>query len=140
MSELKEKICQVLKDPQVMTLATLTAEGRPWARYIVGAGDKDCTIRFTTFLGSRKVAQIRKNPEVHILCGVTTLETAERYLQIQARAEISTDAAVKKEMWNDYLKDYFSGPDDPNYCVGIVRPYRIEYMAMGSREPEVWEA
>jgi hypothetical protein len=33
-----------------------------------------------TFLGSRKVAQIKKNPEVHLTTGVTTMESAESYV------------------------------------------------------------
>ena len=31
--------------------------------------------------------------------------------------EILTDNLIKKEMWYDGLKNHFSGPNDPNYCV-----------------------
>ena len=30
---------------------------------------------------------------------------------------ITTDLVLKKEMWSDWMKDYYSGPEDPNYCV-----------------------
>jgi general stress protein 26 len=43
-------------------------------------------------------------------------------------------------MWNDYLKNIFSGPDDPNYVVTKITPYRIEYSKMDRTPPEVWEA
>ena len=58
----------------------------------------------------------------------------------QARAEVSTDEGERKAFWNDGLKAYFKGVDDPEYAIVIVKPYRIEYMAMGAMEPEVWEA
>jgi general stress protein 26 len=67
------------------------------------------------------------------------METAESYLQIQGRAEILTDEETKKAVWNDHLKNIFSGPDDPNYCVCKITPYRIEYQGMGMVPPEVWE-
>jgi general stress protein 26 len=139
MSDLKERIFRVIEEPTLMSFATVTPDRRPWVRYVMGVGNEDLTIRFTTFLNSRKVAHIRANPEVHISCGVTSPETAERYLQIEGRAEVSTDPLVREEMWKDYLIAYFSGADDPSYCVVIVRPHRIEYVTMTGHSPEVWE-
>ena len=88
-------------------------------------GEKDLTMKFTTSMKSRKVVQIKNNPEVHITCGVSDIMTATQYLQIQGKAKISRDKTLCKEMWQDFHKRYFSGPDDPNFCVGIVKPYRI---------------
>ena len=93
-----------------------------------------------TFVNSRKVGQIKKNPEIHLTTGVTGMETADSYLQIQGRGEILTDAEAKKAAWLDYLKGIFTGPDDPNYCVCKITPYRIEYQTTGMTPPEVWEA
>jgi general stress protein 26 len=61
------------------------------------------------------------------------------YLQIQARAEILTDQETKKAVWSDYLANIFSGPDDANYVVARITPYRIEWQPGGSLPPEVWE-
>ena len=101
--------------------------------------DENLTIWMATFVNSRKVAQIRKNPEVHLTTGVTDMETAESYLQIQGRAEILTDEKTKKAVWNDHLENIFSGPDDPHYCVCKITPYHIQYQGMGMVPPEVWE-
>jgi len=92
-----------------------------------------------TFAQSRKVGQIKKNPEVHITTGVTEIEGAESYMQIQGRAEILTDDETKKSVWFDHLANIFSGPDDPNYCVCKITPYRIEHQTMGMADPEIWE-
>jgi general stress protein 26 len=138
MSDLKEKIYEVIKEPQLMGVATITEDNKPWVRYVMAWGLEDLTVMFTTFLQSRKVGQIKKNPEVHITCGVKDLESAQRFLQIQGKAEISTDKELRHQCWNDMLKAYFKGPDDPNYAIFIVKPYRIEYQTMQSMTPEVW--
>jgi len=141
MSELKKKILAKMEEPTLSALATQTEDGRPWVRYVMAQADQELNIRIATFAGSRKVAQIEANPEVHLTLGVSSLETARSYLQVQGRAEVKTDPQERGSLWREELAKYFSGPDDPNYCVIKVAPYRIEYqdMASGSAEPEVWE-
>ncbi len=138
--ELKEKILAKLTGPTLCAVATVTDDGKPWVRYMILSADEHLTIWGATFASFRKVGEIRKNPEVHLTTGAKDMETAESYLQIQARAEILTDAAAKKAMWNDYLKNIFSGPDDPNYVVCRITPYRIEYCKMDRSPAEVWVA
>lgn len=140
MSELKQRIFDVTNELQLINFATITEDGKPWVRYVMGKADKDLVIRFSTHLESRKVAQIRKNPDAHISLGVANLETAKYWVQIQGTAEVSTDKAERNSFWFDELKNYFSGPDDPSYCIVIIKPSRIELGAMGSTAPEVWES
>lgn len=137
---LKEKILAKLSTPALCALATVTEDGKPWVRYMMLYTDEHLTMWGATFASFRKVAHIRKNPEVHITMGAKDMETAQSFLQIQARAEIMTDAQTKKAMWSDYLKNIFSGPDDPNYVVCKITPYRIEYAKMDRTPAEVWEA
>lgn len=139
MSDLAQRILTIIKEPHLASFATSAEESKPWVRYVTCQASEDLTIRFSTFIGSRKVAQIKKNPEVHLTCGVTDLATAQTYLQIQGKAELSTDKAEREAFWNDYLKRYFKGPDDPNYGIIIVKPYRIELYTMGNFKPEVWK-
>ena len=139
--ELKEKILSKFEGPTLCALATVTEDGKPWVRYVTPPGmDDDMTIWLATFTNSRKIRQITKNPEVHLTAGVASFETAESYLQIQAKAEILTDTKTKEAVWFDHLQGVFSGPDDPNYCVCKITPYRIEYHKMGPVPPEVWDA
>jgi general stress protein 26 len=56
--------------------------------------------------------------------------------------ELLTDSAVKQEMWYDGMGSYFSGPDDPNYCVlrFTTRRYSLmlnEHDANGSARGEL---
>ena len=139
MSELKTKITESLKTLQLANLATITADGLPWTRYVMIAGDDDLTLRCATFLAARKVGQIEKNPEVHLSCGLLNPMEIKPYCQIQGRAEIVTDAAEKAAFWNPSIESIFSGPDDPNYTVVVIRPYRIECWTPPGMEPEVLE-
>jgi general stress protein 26 len=140
MSDVKQKIQEVFKDRPLAVIATLTEDGKPWCRYVSPRLQDDFTLKFSTFAGSRKVKHIERNPEVHIVCGVATMETAKHYLQIQGKARVSDDPAEKKAYWTDDLKGYFQGPDDPNMRIVVIEPYRIEYQTMSSMQPEVWEA
>lgn len=139
MSELKEKIRQELAGLQLASLATVTESGLPWTRYVMVQADDDLVIRCATCLEARKVAQIRNNPEVHITCGITDPMVMKPYLQIQGRAEIITDTAEREAFWNPSLVDIFSGPDDLNYAVVVIKPYRIECCTPPDMEPEVLE-
>jgi len=140
MSDLKQRIRDILRTPQLSGLATINDEGKPWVRYVMALADDDLTVRCATFVGARKVAQIGANPEVHLTCGVTDPTQMAPYLQIQARASLTTDEGERHAFWSDMLAQIFEGPDDPNYGVLIMKPYRIELCNPGSMEPEVWTA
>ncbi|HDZ62407.1 MAG TPA: general stress protein [Nitrospirae bacterium] len=140
MSDLKQRIFNAAKDMQLINLSTITEDGKPWVRYVMAKADQDLTFRICTHLDSRKVPQIKKNPNVHISLGVSSLETAKNWLQVQGTAEVSTNQTERDAFWFDELNNYFSGPDDPNYCLVIIKPATIEFGTMGSREPEVWKS
>ena len=139
MSNVKQRIIEILQPSQLACFATITDEGKPWVRYVVCEGRADMTIRFATFSHSRKVAQIMTNPEVHLTCGATGLADMKPYLQIQGHAAFCTDATERNGFWRESLQNYFQGPDDPNYGVIVVTPYRIELCSPGSPEPLVWD-
>ena len=140
MADLKQRILDITLKPQLTNLATITEDGKPWVRYVITIGSDDMTIRCATFVTSRKVKHIGKNEEVHLSCGVDDPASMAPYLQIQGTAELAIDDAERQAMWYDELEPIFSGPDDPNYGVLVIKPYRIEYWTPEVFEPEVWEA
>ena len=140
MPDLRDKIYEILRRPQLGGLATITPDGKPWVRYVTTVAGPDLTIRCATFINARKVKQIERNPEVHLTCGITDPKKMTPYLQIQGRAKLNTSREARHGFWTDMLSPIFSGPDDPNYAVLEIEPYYIEYVAPGSLEPEVWKA
>lgn len=144
MKDLKETILSIIKQPGLACLATINEQGNPWARYVIVVGDDNMVIRCATFTSARKVHHIEKNPEVHMVAGVKDMMHHSNYLQIQGKAEVSYSMAEKESLWSDpFWKDsltkFFKGPDDPNFGVIIIKPYRIEYWG-DKLEPDVWEA
>jgi general stress protein 26 len=139
MSDLKERIFEIIRGPHLSSFATITEDGKPWVRYVTARASEDLTIRFATPKNTRKVAHIQKNPAVHLTSGVSDPKTAIASLQIEGSAEFVTEKAELEAFWHDMLKIYFTGPDDPNYGVVVVKPSRIEYNSAKEHKTEVWE-
>jgi len=141
MADAKRKVLEVLKvgEPFLAALATITKDGKPWVRYVSPKIAEDLTLRIATSARSNKVVQIKANPEVHLTCGITDPRTAQDYLQIQGKATFSTEQAEKDAFWEEMLNAYWSGPDDPDYGILIIEPYRIEVHSMTSADADVWE-
>ncbi|MFA6408706.1 MAG: pyridoxamine 5'-phosphate oxidase family protein [Gammaproteobacteria bacterium] len=141
MIDLKNQIDKILSENSgLISFATITKDGKPWVRYVSTIYDpKDTSIRFSTFLPSRKVEQIKNNPEVHLTCGVMDPEKPSNYLQIQGTAIFTQDKAEREAFWNEHIVGIFKGVDDPNYGVVIVKPYLIELYEIGSFVPKIWK-
>jgi general stress protein 26 len=140
MTVLEKRTKEILGNGQPAALATVTPDGKPWVRTITLIPGSGLTILFCTDAGSRKIRDIRQNPEVHLTCGDFNPPDDSVYLQIQGRAVVSDDAQVKTDHWRDAWLRYFTGPEDPHYVIVKIHPYRIEYNAPGLREPQVWES
>ena len=140
MSEIRQRVIEMLKVPQLCNLATITLDGKPWTRYIMVQADDAFNLRSAVCLKSRKIKQIEANPEVHVTFGINDPQDLNHpYVQIQGRAKITTDQEEKTNYWFDMLSAVFSGPDDPTYAVMIIEPYRIEFNKPGVMVPEIWE-
>ena len=139
MPQLRDRILEVFQGPCLAGLSTITLDGKPWVRYVMAEASPDMTFRCSTGMNFRKVAQIAANPEVHLTCGIADPTKMTPYLQIQGRAEVMCDEDSKQAFWSDRLKMVFTGPEDPDYGVVVIRAYRIEYQVVGAA-PEVWIA
>ena len=142
MTDVIKRILKTLQaEPAFLcALATVTENGRPSVRTMRATIDDELTIRMPTFLGTAKVAQIRACPEVHLTCGSTDSDHPGSYFRIEGRAVISTEPADRRLAWNDRLAKWFEDPDDPNYAVVQIAPYRIAALPIGGGpDPQVWE-
>jgi general stress protein 26 len=133
MSDLKDRIFEFARQPQLISLATSDQDGRPQLRYVVGRVDEDLVIRFSTHLDSAKVGQLETDNRVCLTLGATQLNSP-LWLRVDGTAAISTEPAERERFWFGALTKYFTGVDDPRYCVVMIKPTRIEFGA------EVWQA
>lgn len=140
MNDLQIEIFNILKTPQLCNFATISNEGKPWVRYVHASGDENMNIQFATCLSTRKVSQIKSNSEVHLSFGIQNItEIHKPYLQIQGHANIDTSKKTKHAFWNDMLSNIYNGPDDPDYAVVTVLPYKIELWDIIQSKPKIWE-
>jgi general stress protein 26 len=139
MTDLERKIRDFFRRPRLAGLATITADIKPWVRYVTVTMGGDFHFLFCTDINSRKAEQIRQNPEVHLACGEFDPPDHSTYLQIMGRATILTDPEITSASWQDEWLRYFTGSDDPNYVMVRVEPYRVEYNSPQSPESEIWE-
>jgi general stress protein 26 len=140
MGDLKKRIYELAKEFQVINLATITEDGKPWVRYVAGSANEELVFRFCTHVLSNKVKHMRKNPNVHLSLGAKEVMTTKNWLQVQGTAEVTTAQKERDAIWSDGLKAYFKGPDDPNFAVVIIKPARIELGSMAEPGMEVWTA
>ena len=131
---LRAKILKVIEGSKLASLATI-ASGKPWVRYAISRS-QGLTLYICTFRGSRKVKQIQKNPNVHITIGGSMEHMDAPYVQITAKAKIRGDSAIRKKLWLDFMKKYYTGVDDPEYVVIEAKPEVIEYMDSETHKPE----
>jgi general stress protein 26 len=134
---LKNKIVDVLKHSVLAAVATIK-DGKPWVRYMVVMQGSGLSLWTTTFTQSRKIQEIKKDKNLDLIIGGDEKNFKAPYLNVRATAEVFTDIKTKKQYWNDMLKSYYSGPEDPNLAIIIISPQVIEYMSGDSMTPEVY--
>ena len=94
-------------------LALIDVDGYPTASTVtISKADGIKWLTFLGGLGGNKENRINKNNR-----GSVCLSTSKYNITLVGTLEILTDPKIKKEMWQDPIGEYFSGPDDPNYCV-----------------------
>lgn len=122
---LKDNILGVMGGEHVAAIATVM-DGRPAVRFMALVGLDDLSLIGATMKSSRKVEQIKKNPEA-ALSVWSGKNYADPYVVIQSKAEIYEDQATKKKFWDPKLEAYFQTPENPDYVVLKFIPQMIEY-------------
>lgn len=135
-AKLEHDIIKAIENNKFGSLGTVE-NGKPKVRYMAIFND-GLNIHLATNRKTHKVEELQKNPNMSLLLGYELGGTKE-LVEIEGTCEITKNDQLKQRVWNDELKPWFDGPDDPNYVILDVTPTRIEYTAQGS-EPMVWQA
>ncbi|MDD5264821.1 MAG: pyridoxamine 5'-phosphate oxidase family protein [Candidatus Bipolaricaulis sp.] len=143
MDDIVERILAGLRRDEffVAALASVDSGGDPCVRYVRGTIDDDLTIRCPTFLDTNKVRQIQGHPRVALMCGDTESSRPGTYFEIKGEARISTDLGDRRRVWDTLQQKWFSGPDDPDFAVVVIRPTSIEALPIGGGpDAQIWRA
>jgi len=136
---LKDRIISVLDGgSRFAAVATVGADNRPYVR-IMSLAHKGLDISSASFMKSRKIAHIEKNPNVSITVLKDYQSMMSDYIRIEAVARVRSDAKTRKEHWSEGLGFYFKGPDDPNYCIIEFKPVSIEFNDGETFQTEIYK-
>ena len=137
MKGLKNKILEVIKGHKLVSLATI-ASGKPWVRLVM-CYSEGLNLYICTFKDSRKVTQIKKNNNVHLAISKDLNKLEAPFVQVSGKARVRSDAKIRYKFWRDFMKKYYSGPDDPSYVVIEVKPKLIEYQSTETEEAQIYK-
>ena len=132
--ELETKILEVIQGPKLAALATVKEESGevlPAVRYIVVVGFEDLSLMAATRKSSRKVQDIKKNPNISLTIwsgkDLIPEDLTKPYVVIKGKAALIDDQETKNRFWNPYLENHFNGMNDPEYSLLKFEPNSIEY-------------
>lgn len=126
-----EIIKQMVLDAGMGYLATCDGD-QPRVRTMMPIMRDDGKLLMATSPETKKIGQIQKNPKVEI-CFV---DRKLSHCRIEGKAVVSTDAALKEELWNKQmmLRQFFSGPGDANFVLIVLAPTKIGMMNIGEKD------
>jgi len=133
----KEQALNILKESRIGTMATVQ-NNKPHSRYMTFYNE-DFTLYTPTSKSTHKVEDIEANPYTHILIGYEGEGFDDAFLEIEGKVSESTDVSVKEKIWNDHMKNWFNGPNDPDMVVLVVKPSVIRLMNKSGKPPETIE-
>jgi len=137
--DIKAVAKEIMVIANTCALATVDSLNRPRVR-MMGTlkPDEDFTVWFGTNPNSRKVAQIKQNPEVTIYY---TEEGNSGYVMLQGTAQLVNDTKEKEMHWEEQWKEFYPNyPDD--YLLIKVKPNWLEVVSYKHNiisESDNWE-
>lgn len=85
--------------PSASTVTISKADGIKWITFLDGAGSSK----------EKRIAKCNR--------GSVCLSSSEYNVSLVGTLEVLCDPETKKEMWQEPMRAYFSGPEDPDYWV-----------------------
>ncbi len=114
-AQAKSDSLKLIERSKVATLATIGRNGFPEIRAMLKSGNDGMkTIWFSTNTSSRKVGQIQADPRA---CLYFVDNAHFKGLRLIGNAEILTDIADKRQLWQPWFEQYYKGPEDPDYAM-----------------------
>ena len=134
---LKDQIVEVIGGPHVAAVATVDGKV-PAVRFMVLAGFPDMTLVGATMKSSKKVEQLKKNPDVALAIW-SGKEFSDPFVEIKAKGKIHEDVATKKKYWNPMLEQHFKTPENPDFVVLVFTASEITYHGKEMSGLEIWK-
>jgi len=125
----------IMKENCLHAYLATTHDNQPFVRPVSPIVEDDMTIWVTTFSTSRKVSQIRKNPNVCL--AFVEQPQGDKAAFVFGEAFTVSDVEEKKNVWQlarfDLSRHFPNGPESEEFCLLKIIPKRIEWR-------DKWEA
>jgi general stress protein 26 len=122
----RRKISDIAREFDSAMLVTHTPRGGLHARPMsIVRVEPEASLWFATRLQSPKVDEVNADHQVLVV-----MQSTNRNLSITGQARIVRDPNLAHELWNEGLRLWFRGPDDPELALLLVEPQEAEYWVM----------
>jgi general stress protein 26 len=122
----RRKVSEIAGEFDSAMLVTHAPGGRLHARPMsIVKVEPEAVLWFATRLQTAKVAEL--DADHHVL---VVMQSTSRNLSISGRARIVRDAHLAEQLWNEGLRLWFRGPDDPELALILIEPDEAEYWVM----------
>jgi general stress protein 26 len=131
--EIQDEVWRHLKASQCVYLATAEAD-QPRVRPVTLL-DIDRKFWIATGTRSAKARQMLRNPNVEF-CLPLSEECGAGYVRVAGVANVISDRQIRERIGSKipFLTDYWSGPDDPSFCLIRITRVEIEYLRPGDQD------
>ncbi|ANF95371.1 pyridoxamine 5'-phosphate oxidase family protein [Paenibacillus bovis] len=123
-TSVEQSIVKALEENRFCAFGTVE-NNKPKVRYMA-VYNEGLNIHLATDRKTQKVDELEQNPNCYLLLGYEKGGNNE-VIEIEATCAVSTNDELKQRVWKDEFKNWFSGPDDPDYVVLDITPQTIEY-------------
>lgn len=122
-TDIKQRALDFIRATRICHMTTIDGD-KPSTRVMsAGRVDADFTVWFAVFASSGKVRQLAVNPHLSL-----SLYDGKMDCTIDGAGAVINDQAVKDELWNDHLAEYYTGgKSDPEYAILKVTPHSVRF-------------
>ncbi|MUV37626.1 General stress protein [Lentibacillus sp. JNUCC-1] len=133
-TEIKSIAENILNKSFVGPMATVKGN-KPHSRYMTFMND-NLTLYTATSRETDKKDEIEANPYTHILLGYDGEGFNDDFVEYTGKVSIHDDESMKEKMWNEHMKHWFDGPEDPDLIVLKITPVAVRVMNKKNLPPK----
>jgi general stress protein 26 len=126
--DLKEKVLKIISDHRTGVLSSVE-NNKPHTRYMTFYNE-NLTLYTPTKKDTEKIEEIEKNPAVAVLLGYEKNGQSDAYVEITGAASMNESQELKNRYWEESFKQWFDGPEDPNYVFLQIKPETVRLLNM----------
>lgn len=132
--ELRSVVENILKKSFIGPMSTIR-NNKPYSRYMTFFSD-DLTLYTATSKATEKIDEIEQNPYTHILLGYEGKGFNDEFVEYIGEVSIHDSKNMIDNLWDDSMKEWFEGPNDPNLVILKISPLEIRVMNKKNLSPK----